>query len=731
MVKQKSNAGRPAQDDIDIARLVGALLDNKWRIGLVTLAFALVAVVQVQLSTPVYRADALIQVEGNSGLSNPLSEVRSMLDRQPKSEAQLEILHSRMVLGQAVDRERLDIVVTPTRLPPIGDFLARRGVTRPGFAERSVWAGEFLNVGRLRVDQAWLGRPLRVVAGEGGEFRLYHGDRLLGEGRVGEDETFADGAIALRIAELEVGEGGEFTLMRRTRLAAINALESRFSAAQRGRDSGVFRLTLKGTRPDRAEDTLSAITEIFLTQNIRRQSAEAEKSLEFLRGQLPQVREELVEAENALNRYRTQRDSVDLTMETRATLDRLVQLDSRIEEMELEEAELSHRFNASHPTYAAMLDKKQNLQRERERLEQKISDMPDTQRQVLRLSRDVEVTQEVYVQLRNKIQEMNITKASTVGNVRILDDAVVQPVPVAPRKAATVAFMTLVGAFLSIMAVLLHCLFRRGVESAEQIEETGLAVYATVPLSDEQQKLVRRFKHRHHKRGRSVTSGVLASREGDDTAIEALRGLRTSLHFAMLEAADNRLMITGPSPGVGKSFVTLNLGAVCAQSGQRVLVIDADMRKGHLHTAFDVASERGLSELLSGKGALDDAIRESSVPGLSFMTRGKAPPNPAELLMGDRFTALLEACSERFDLVILDTPPILAVTDAAVVGSQCGTTLMVARYGLNPAKEIRVAHDRLDASGVSVKGAILNAVEPKAATSFGYGYYHYAYKASG
>lgn len=731
MVKQMTQGGRPAQDDIDIARLAGALLDHKWWIALITLVFAVGAVIHVQLATPVYRADALVQVEGNAGLSNPLSEVRSMLDQQPKAEAQLEILRSRMVLGQAIDRERLDIVVTPSRFPLIGEFLVRRGVKRPGFADRSVWAGEFLSVGKLRVDEAWLGRPLRVVAAGAGEYRLYDQDRPLGEGRVGEDEQFANGQIDLRIAELEAGEGAEFTLVRRARLSAINGLGARFSVAQRGRDSGVFRLALRDTQPERAEDTLSAIAEIYLTQNIRRQSAEAEKSLEFLREQLPQVREELVQAENALNRYRTQRDSVDLSMETRSVLDRLVQLESQIKEMELEEAELSHRFNAAHPTYAAMLDKKQNLQRERERLNDKISGMPETQQQVLRLSRDVEVTQEVYVQLRNKIQEMSITKASTVGNVRILDDAVVQPVPVAPRKAATVVFMTLVGGFLAVGFVLLRSVFSRAVESAEQIEELGLPVYATVPLSDEQQKMVRRFKHRHHKRGRAVTSGVLARREADDTAIESLRGLRTSLHFAMLESRDNRLMITGPSPGVGKSFVTINLGAVCAQGGQRVLVIDADMRKGHLHTAFGVTSEGGLSEVLSGKCPLDEAVRPSTVDGLSFITRGKAPPNPAELLMGDRFTSLLYDLAGRFDLIIIDTPPVLAVTDAAVVGKQCGTTLMVARYGLNPPKEIRVALGRLESSGVTVKGAILNAVEPKAATSFGYGYYHYAYKSGG
>ncbi|MFQ3787494.1 polysaccharide biosynthesis tyrosine autokinase [Halomonas sp. A29] len=728
MVKEIKTGSRPGSDDIDLGRLFGVLLDNKWLIMLVTAIFAVAAIVHVQLATPIYRADALVQVEGKTGLSNPLAEVRSILGEEPKAEAELEILRSRMVLGQAVDQERLDIVVTPTRLAFVGDYLVRRGMGRPGFAERSVWAGEFLNVGELRVDHEWLGRAMRLVAGEPGSYRLYHGEELLGEGRVGTTESFDEGRVELRVAELEAGEGAEFTVVRRTRLAAINNLRSRFSVGQRGRDSGVFNMTLTDEDPRRAERTLSVISQIYLTQNVERQSAEAEQSLKFLEEQVPEVRTELAAAEDALNAFRMEHESLDLSLETRSVLDRVVDLDTQLGALEMEQAELSQRYNSSHPLYAALMEKRNNLERDRERLNERIHGLPETQQQILRMSRDVEVTQQVYVQLLNKIQEMSITKASTVGNVRILDDAVAQPGPVEPRKPVTVAMLTLVGAFLAVAFVLVRSIFNRGVESAEQIEDLGLPVYATVPLSEDQQKLLRRVKRDNRRRGRDVACGVLAQNAPDDTAVEALRGLRTSLHFAMLEAKDNRLMITGPSPNIGKSFISVNLGAVIAQSGQRVLVLDADMRKGHVHTAFNADSKGGLSEVLANKAGLEEVVRQSPINGLSYVARGKAPPNPAELLMSERFTRLLDELSERFDLVIVDTPPILAVTDAAVIGHHCGTTLMVARFGLNPPREVDVAIHRLETSGVTVKGAILNAIERKAATSYGYGYYHYAYK---
>lgn len=415
-------------------------------------------------------------------------------------------------------------------------------------------------------------------------------------------------------------------------------------------------------------------------------------------------------------------------METESLLERIVDLEKQLNELSFTEAEISRRFTTSHPTYQALLEKKQQLQNERDQLEERVDSLPETQQQVLRMSRDVKVNQEVYVQLLNKMQEMKIARASTVGNVRILDEAAVQPAPVEPKKPLIVVLATLLGGMLAVGLVLVRGLLRRGVESPEQIEDAGIPVYATVPLSDEQGKLIKRVKHRNDKSGQDISSGILAERAPADTAIEAIRGLRTSLHFAMLEAGNNLLAITGPSPGIGKSFVSINLAAVCAQAGQRVLVVDADMRKGHVHHAFGGRSEGGLSELLSGKAALADVTRSGSIEGLDYISRGSAPPNPSELLMQERFSQFLADIREQYDLVVIDTPPILAVTDAAVIGKQCGTTLMVTRFQMNPVKELEIAKRRLETTGVPVKGAILNAMERKAATSYGYGYYNYAYK---
>ncbi|QEA39731.1 polysaccharide biosynthesis tyrosine autokinase [Pistricoccus aurantiacus] len=729
---------RTDDSDISFVRLVGLLLDHKWFILIFTLLFAVGGVIYALLAKPVYRADSLIQVESKKGAANPLEDVRTMLGEEPKSDAELGILKSRMVLGQAVDQERLDIQIIPNYLPIIGEFLVRNGYERPAFLadadsdflRQSMWANEQISIGTFQVSQELLGKLLTIEVLDNNNYRIAREDVFSETGKVGEDETFYDGRIKLRIIEIQAKPGVVFNLVKTSQLAAINNLRKRFSVSEQGKESGLLNLMLNDTDPQRAQRTLNAIDQIYLNQNIQRQAAEAEKSLEFLEEQQPVIREKLSQAENELNKYRTDRDSVDLSLETQAILERLVSLESQLNELEFSEAEISRKFTKTHPTYSALLDKKQQLMRERDILNNQVKNLPETQQQVLRLSRDVEVNQQVYTQLLNKIQEMSIARASTVGNVRILDEAVVQPNPIKPRKMLLVVLAIMLGGLLSVAIVVLRSFFNRGVESPEHIESIGLPVYATVPLSEEQNKLVRYIKYKNERKGTNVAFGVLAETTPADISIEALRSLRTSLHFAMLEATDNRLVITGPSPGIGKSFISVNLSAVCAQVDRKVLLIDADMRKGHVHHAFGDRSDGGLSDLLSGRNSLEEVIRETSIEGLSYISRGMAPPNPSELLMTEAFTNLLKRVSAMFDLVIIDTPPVLAVTDPAIVANQCGTTLLVARFQLNSSKELKIASRRLETSGVVVKGCILNAMERKAATDYGYGYYNYSYKPS-
>jgi len=286
---------------------------------------------------------------------------------------------------------------------------------------------------------------------------------------------------------------------------------------------------------------------------------------------------------------------------------------------------------------------------------------------------------------------------------------------------------------LAVGIVFVRAMLNRGVESSEQLEQDGINVYASIPKSETQENMnARLIKLAKRKQTEAIRAPLLAKEDPTDLAIESLRGLRTSLHFAMLEARNNIIMISGPSPGVGKSFVTGNLAAVLAQAGSRVLLIDGDIRRGYLHNMMQAHNDKGLADLLADttKDVVDYSpyLQSGYVDNLDFMPRGTSAPNPAELMMHPRMNTFMEQVSKDYDYVLIDTPPILAVTDAAIVGRYAGTTLLVARFGLTPAKEMIHTVKRFEQNGVEVKGAILNSVERKASSYYGYGYnYHYGY----
>ncbi|HCD7559440.1 TPA: tyrosine-protein kinase, partial [Klebsiella pneumoniae] len=215
-----------------------------------------------------------------------------------------------------------------------------------------------------------------------------------------------------------------------------------------------------------------------------RQAAQDAKSLDFLNRQLPIVREDLDSAEDKLNAYRRQKDSVDLSLEAKSVLDQIVNVDNQLNELTFKEAEISQLYKKEHPTYKALLEKRNTLEKEKGRLNKQVSAMPSTQQEILKLSRDVESGRAVYMQLLNRQQELSIAKSSAIGNVRIIDQAVTEPKPVQPRKLLGILIGILSGAFLSVALIILKISLRRGIESPEDLENIGINVYANVPVSE-------------------------------------------------------------------------------------------------------------------------------------------------------------------------------------------------------------------------------------------------------
>ncbi|WP_339527385.1 polysaccharide biosynthesis tyrosine autokinase [Pseudomonas sp. EL_65y_Pfl2_R96] len=724
-------------DEIDLLGLFGTLIDHKWLIAAITGAFMVTGAAYAVLATPVYQANALLQVEAKKNDLLGFSDVSSMLGKESPSATEIELIKSRAVIGKTVDELKLAIIVEPSYFPIIGEFIARRfknaspdEVASPWLGMTGyAWGGESLKIARLELPQDKLAKKLTFIAGENGAFQLFNeSDELLVEGQVG--EVVDQRGVKLLVEELRANPGTRFRIVRKPRLTSILDYQEALDVIERGKESGIIGLALESTEPELAVKILNKISELYVEQNVQRTSAEAEQSLEFLKEQLPQVKNDLEKAGNALNSYQTRTKSVDISLETKAILDQIVSLDTAISQLKLQQAEMDRKFTRQHPAYRALLAQIAELSSKQQRLAEKVQDLPSTQQELLSLTRDVEVGTAIYTQLLNKSQELDVMRAGTVGNVRLIDTADVNLIkPIKPKKILIVLIATFLGGFLAVLLVLLRKALNRGLESPEAIEQLGLPVYASIPYSM-LQKNADEKSTRGGKRSGSSQS-VLAVNHPTDLAIEALRSLRTSLHFAMHEADNNRLMISGPSPQVGKTFVSVNLAAVIAQTGQRVLLIDVDMRKGYIHKVMNSHSTNGLSDVLAKRCDLKTAIHKTDIDNFDFISRGQIPPNPSELLMHQNFTELLSQVSEMYDLVILDTPPLLAVTDAAIVGRQSGTNLIVARFGFNPSREIELTIRRFAQNGIELRGAIFNGVEKRASAKYGYGaygYYNYEYQ---
>ena len=722
--------------EIDLMALFGALLDRKYFIFGLTALFMIVGVVYAVLSTPVYQATAMIQVE-DSGSSVPgLDDMAGMFESTSTAVTEIELLKSRSVIGEAVDTLKLDVIAKPNLFPFIGSRSFRKfspindgDLAEPSFGASSyAWGGETIDVFRFDVPKSAIGSGFTLVALDNNGVALLNGNgEQIFKGKVGQELT--NSKFSLTVRTLHARPGTEFTITRKDRLNTILDLQTAIGASEKGKDSGIINLSLQSDNPSYAEKVLDKVAAIYVRRNVERNSAEAQKSLEFLEVQLPEIKKQLEFAEQRFNDYQIKRQSINITLETQGVLEQVVKLETKLQELNLKRLELGRKFKKDHPTYQGLVEQISAVNDQKKQLVGEVGNLPETQQELLRLKRDVEVSNEIYTMLLGKTQELDIVRAGTVGNVRIIDTAEVNTSkPVKPKKSLIVVMATMLGGMLAVGMVLVQKAMHKGIEDPSEIEAIGLPVYASVPYSEYQHKLMSFTKSSKAKSIAKATS-ILALDNPADLSIEALRSLRTSLHFAMMEAKNNIIAISGPSPEVGKSFISVNLAAVLAQSGKTVLIIDADMRKGYLQTQFGLKSDDGLSDYLSGRLTLEQVTKTTKVDGLNVITRGQIPPNPSELLMHSNFSKLVAEITTAYDIIIIDTPPILAVTDPAIVSAHSGTTLLVTRFGQNHLREIELTRNRFEQNGIDVKGVVFNGVVKKASNAYGYyGYYNYEYK---
>lgn len=724
LLKQNRPAEQADDDEIDLSEVFGVLRESWKLIAAVASCVLLLGVTYAVLGTPVYRADAMIQVDDDSGtgsINDKLGDLASLFQNKATADAEIELIRSRAVVGETVSRLHLDVSVKPHYFPLIGAAIARGSKGAGELAKPLLgmstyaWGGERINVSQFEVPTALREKKFTLRALDGERYELVDPDGdVIARAKVGEmaTGTTAEGPVRLSVSSLVARPGTRFDLKRYSTQRTVDELQKKLDIAEKTKQSGIIGVKLDGEDAQRITATINMIAGLYVQRNVDSKSAQAQQMLTFLGDQLPQLRADLDQSEARYNTFRAKSGAIDLDAQGKLLLQSVVDTKSHLVELQQQRADLIQRYTPSHPAVAAIDARIAELEHQQDQYESQVSGLPQTQQEALRLMRDVKVNTDLYMKLLDSTQQLRVLKAGQLGNVRTVDFAVVPEDPVRPKKILVIPLAAVLGLLIGCAIALGRRMLNRGLESPADIEHAiEVPVYAIISHSDKQLTLEQSVRRNPSK------PGVLAAVFPDDVAVEGLRSLRTALQFGVLKPANNIVMITGPRPGVGKSFVSVNLATVLAATGKRVLLIDADMRRGNVHSYFSINSKPGLAELLTGREPAD-VIHRQVLPNLDVMMAGTTPDRPSELLVRDRFSATLKALAQSYDMVIIDSPPVLAVTDPVLIGKEAGATLLVVRHGCHSAAELRETTRHLSSAGVGVDGVLLTDV-PQRGVAYG------------
>ncbi len=721
------------EDTIDLRELFFSLI-AQWKLILLCVLLAIVfALLYLRVTPDTYSVDALVQVESQKGGASAAllgQELSSIMDGagigQQLAQAEIEILKSRLVLGSTIKELNLD-----TQIYPSNNSIFQRLISNSKFTLQHSSRGvkvendmDSFDVQQLVVPHKFLNKSLLLSIKDAQSFSFLDPDtdEIILKGKLNQSNIIStpDGLWKITIFNSHPLEQN-YVIQKQALPSAVGNFLNNYSASEKGKQTGIIGLTYQGEDKSQITQILNVVLQTYKQQNIERSSAEKEQTLKFLDKQLPELKQQLDQAERQFNVFRQQYNTVDVTKESELYLTQSITLETQKAELLQKQAELSAKYTPEHPAMQEINAQLGAINSKIGELNGTLKRLPDLQRQYLQLYRDVEVKQQLYTGLLNTYQTLNVAKAGEIGNVRIVDTAIEPVKPIKPQGRTILILSIFVGGFIGVMLALLRKMLRTGIKDSTQIEnEFDLPVYATVPRSPVQENRIK-----HLKKKKSIP--ILAIKHGDDVAIESLRSMRTAIHFALANAKNNIISIAGPAPEVGKSFISVNLATILAQSNKRVLLIDADLRRGYLNKYFNAEIKPGLSEYLAGEVGLNEITHHSEVAGLDMITRGKSPTNPSEALSTPQFIAFLEEIMPLYDHILIDTPPVLAVTDGVVIAQNAGVNLVIARHAKTHMKELELTLSRFEQAGIKVNGFILNDIQSTAGYSYGYNY-AYGYK---
>jgi tyrosine-protein kinase Etk/Wzc len=714
------------EDHIDLKELFFSIIAH-WPLILICIALSLVtALIYLRITPNTYSVNALVQVEEKKGTSAALlGDLSNIVEQKQPAQTEIEILKSRLVIGDVIRHLNLNISVIGDKTSFL-DRLINKNQYKIDYNEQAITfhdGEKSFRIQKLILPEQYLDHPLELHFKD--KFvSLYDAqtDKELVKLPVNKENVIrtSEGEWHLSIYTSDKHNSPYF-ITKKSLPRAISDVLSHFSVTEKGKLTGILNLQYSGENREHITKVLNSILSAYNKQNIDRRTAETAQTLKFLDEQLPILLNELMSAEHQFNEFREKNNTIDITKESELYLAQSIQLDTQRAELKQKVADASAKYTDAHPIMQQMNAQLAALNQKIAELDDLLKNLPDLQHQYLQLFREVEVKQQLYTSLLNSSQQLAIAKAGEIGNVRIIDTAIDPITPIKPSKLSIIVLSIFMGGFIGVLIAVLRNFLRNGIKDAQQIENyLDIPVYATVPRSTVQ---LNRVKLRKSKTNKSIP--ILAVKNSTDIAIESLRSMRTAIHFASKTAKNNIIMISGPAPEVGKSFTSTNLAVILAQSKKRILIIDADMRRGNLDQYFGMVNQLGLAEYLNDQLESDHVMKKTNVKNLDLITRGKSPNNPSELLNCGKFKQLLDYLSTKYDYIIIDTPPILAVTDGLIISQYVGMNILVARFAKTQIKELEIVINRFKQVNSQVTGIILNDIQ-KSTLGYNYSYtYHY------
>ncbi|MFC6204948.1 polysaccharide biosynthesis tyrosine autokinase [Psychrobacter urativorans] len=719
-----SNAGD--SDDIDLLALFWVILRG-WKIILLLAVLGLIiGVLYSRYVNPTFKSDALVQIEENSsGISALGSDISDLVAPQSsKAQTEAELIRSRMILEPVVNLLNLRIRLTDPEIDYLDRIKNDRTDTQINSPEGVALRTENgqAAISQFNVSQGYLNQAFTLTRTDSG-FLLSNGFDDF-KGQLNKDNQFkgVDGQIQITVTELPVNSH-PVIISKQSLQRTTDNINSSLNVAEKGEQTGIIQLSMTGPNQEQASLILKEIILSYIGQNQSRGSEETTRTITFMESQIPTLKKKLEDSEKIFNEFREKNGTIDVSQEAEILLTENSQIDSQLNELKLKKADLTTYYTEEHPLVIQINEQLQVLNARKKQIDTTITGLPEIQREFLKLSEDTAINREIYLTLLKNYQQLKIVKAGQVGYARIIDLPISTFNAIAPKKLLIWILAALVGTMLGTLLALIKGLMRNVVKDPERLEaKTGIPVIATIPRSPLLTRLGKSKKSQNR---------LLAYADSNSLSYEAIKSLRTNLMFGMPTTSDSAqrakvILITGESPGVGKSFISSNLSEVFAQLNKKVLIIDADMRLGELHKMFNMTQDNGLGDYLAQDVAITTVVHPTIMDNVDFMPRGQHPHNPASLLSGDKFTTMMTELNAHYDYIILDSPPILAASDAIIMSQYADKVLMVTRYDKSIEGQVVYAIKQMHKANVQVDGIILNDVQQGLLSKYSY-HYSYAY----